>query len=337
MATHCFFAAILLFVTLQTTVAESVGVCYGRNGDDLPSEAQVVNLYKQYGISSMRVYDPVPPVLDALRGSQIQVILCIPNPTLQSLTDPVAANKWVQTFVKNYYPDVKFKYLAVGNEVLPNTPSGEFAAFVLPAMQNVYNSLAASGLEEEIKVSTATFSAILANTYPPAESVFRDDAREFAVPILQFLAEKNCPLLANIYPYFARVGDPDNVPLAFALFENSVPNDAGYTNLFDAMLDGFYYAAAKVAAPNIDIVVSETGWPSSGGGDDATTENAEAYYRNMISHVKNGTGTPLKPGKSMEVYLFAMFDENLKIGDETEKHFGLFSPDQKPKYQISLK
>lgn len=318
-------------------MAESVGVCYGRNGDDLPSEAQVVNLYKQYGISSMRVFDPVPAVLDALRGTQIQVILCIPNPTLQSLTDPAAADRWVQTFVKNYYPDVKFKYVAVGNEVLPNTPTGQFADFVLPVIKNVYNSLAASGLQERIKVSTATFSAVLANTYPPSESVFRHDAAEFVVPIVQFLAAKNCPLLANIYPYFARVGDPAHVPLAFALFENSAPNDAGYTNLFDAMLDGFYYAAAKVAAPNIDVVVSETGWPSSGGGDVATTNNAQAYYRNVIRHVKNGTGTPLKPGKPMEVYLFAMFDENLKTGDETEKHFGLFFPNQQPKYQISFK
>lgn len=317
-------------------MAQSVGICYGRNGDDLPSEEQVVNLYKQYGISTMRVYDPVPPVLDALRGSGIQVILDIPNPTLQSLNDPVAADNWVQTFVKNYYPDVKFKYIAVGNEVLPSTPSGQFAGFVLPVMRNVYNSLAAAGLQEEIKVSTATFSGILANTYPPSASLFRYEARDFVTPIVQFLAEMNYPLLVNIYPYFAVVGDPTNVPLPFALFNNSTTNEAGYTNLFDAMLDSFYYAAAKVEAPNIDIVVSETGWPSSGGGDAATTTNAETYYRNMINHVKNGPGTPLKPGKAMEVYLFAMFDENLKIGEETEKHFGVFSPDQQPKYEISF-
>ncbi|MQL25237.1 hypothetical protein EI011_24430, partial [Escherichia coli] len=116
---------------------------------------------------------------------------------------------------------------------------------------------------------------------------------------------------------------PNQIPLPFALFTEPNPNSAGYRNLFDALLDSMYAAVQKTGGPNIPIVVSESGWPSDGGFA-TSTENAATYYSNLIAHVKGNSGTPMKPGTSIETFLFAMFDENLKGGDEVEKHFGLF-------------
>ncbi|KAB1227998.1 Glucan endo-1,3-beta-glucosidase, basic vacuolar isoform [Morella rubra] len=313
-------APILLFLGflisgLELTGAQ-VGVCYGRNGNNLPAEGEVIGLYNSNGIGRMRIYEPYHPTLDALRGSNIELIIGILNNNLQALTDAATATDWVQNNVRNYSPDVKFLYIAVGNEVHPNDAE---AQFVLPAMQNIQNAIVSANLQDQIKVSTAIDTTLLGNSYPPSAGVFSDSASSYINPIITFLVNNGAPLLANVYPYFSYT-DPDG--------------NRGYQNLFDALLDSLYSALEKAGAPNLQIVVSESGWPSD-GGTAATVENAGTYYNNLINHVKGGT--PKRPGQAIETYLFSMFDENLKaVPPELERHFGLFSPDKQPKYQLTF-
>ncbi|XP_075634569.1 glucan endo-1,3-beta-glucosidase-like [Castanea sativa] len=333
-------APILLLLTgflisgLELTGAQSVGVCYGRNGNNLPSDGEVVDLYKSNGIGTMRIYEPYQTTLDALRGSNIELIIGMLNGKLQELTDATAATNWVQNNIIKYWPDVKFKYIAVGNEVHPDKAE---AQFVLPAMQNIHNAIVAANLQDQIKVSTAIDTTLLGNNSPPSAGSFSDSARSYIIPIVNFLVSNGAPLLANVYPYFAFTYNPQDISLPFALFTSPgvVVTDGSlqYQNLFDALLDAHYSALEKVGAPNLQIVVSESGWPSE-GGTEATIDNAGTYYKNLINHVKGGT--PKKSGQAIETYLFAMFDENIKEGLETEKHFGVFSPNKQPKYQISF-
>ncbi|CAN4085788.1 unnamed protein product [Withania somnifera] len=331
------FVGVLIFTYLQIIEAESVGVCYGRNGNDLPSAEDVVNLYKANGITSMRVYDPIPETLTALKGSNIGIILCIPNDKLQALADPKEAYSWVVANVINYLRQVKIKYISVGNEISPvNNATSQFVPNVLPVMQNLQQVIIKFRLQNRVKVSTCIDGGSLVNTYPPSQSVFREEVISFINPIIGFLKQNNAPLLSNIYPYFGYIGDPDHVSLPYALFTQQVADPSGYYNLFDAMLDSMYYAIEKVGGNNIEIVVAESGWPSDGGGAGESVDNAATYYTNLIKHVKSRQGTVYKPGKAIETYLFAMFDENLKIGAETEKHFGVFHPDKTQKYNLTF-
>ncbi|WMV07186.1 hypothetical protein MTR67_000571 [Solanum verrucosum] len=326
---------LLVGLLIQMTGAQSIGVCYGKIANNLPSDQDVKNLYNSNGIKNMRIYYPDTNVFNALKGSDIEIILDVPNQDLEALANPSSANGWVQDNIISNFPDVKFKYIAVGNEIDPGTNTGQYTQFVGPAMENVYNALTSAGLQDQIKVSTATYLGLLTNTYPPSDSIFREEYKSFINPIIEFLARNNLPLLANIYPYFGHIDNTNDVPLSYALFNDQGTNSAGYQNLFDALLDSMYFATEKLGGQNIEIIVSESGWPSE-GHPAATLKNAQTYYTNLINHVKGGVGTPKKPGRTIETYLFAMFDENQKDGQSSEQHFGLFYPDQRAKYQLNF-
>nr|XP_010921891.1 glucan endo-1,3-beta-glucosidase [Elaeis guineensis] len=321
-----------LLIAIPTGV-KSIGVCYGMNGNNLPQPSAVVNLYKSKNINAMRLYDPNQAALQALKGSNIQLILDVPNTRLQSLaSSPSAANNWVQQNVKAYSSGVSFKYIAVGNEVIP----GAEAQYVLPAMRNIYSALSSAGLQNQIKVSTAVATSVLGKSFPPSQGAFSSAAMTYLSPIVQFLASNGAPLLVNVYPYFSYVNNPNQINIEYALFTSpgTVVTDGQYKyqNLFDAIVDAIYAALEKVGGSNVAIVVSESGWPSA-GGTAATINNAKTYNQNLINHV--GQGTPRRSGKAIEAYIFEMFNENLKSSG-IEQNFGLFYPNMQPVYPINF-
>ncbi|KAJ0083680.1 hypothetical protein Patl1_29524 [Pistacia atlantica] len=333
-----FRVSMLLLGLLMSHIGASgaIGGCYGRNGNNLPSQAEVVSLYEGNNIRQMRIYNPDQATLQALKGSNIQLMLDVPNDKLQDLVDSAKAGDWVQQNILAYSADVKFRYIAVGNEI---HPADAEAKFVLPAMKNVYNAIAAANLQGQIKVSTSIDTTLLGKSSPPSEGTFRTEANSYITPIIQFLAQNGAPLLVNLYPYFAYIDNPAQISLTYVLFTAPgvlvTDNQYQYKNLFDAMTDAHYAALEKAGAPNLEIVISESGWPSE-GNPAATVENAGTYYRNLIGHVNGNTGTPRKPGKAIETYLFALFDENLKPAG-TEQYFGLFSPSKAQKFSNNFR
>ena len=119
-----------------------------------------------------------------------------------------------------------------------------------------------------------------------------------------------------MYPYFSYLYNPNDISLSYALFNSTevVVRDGslGYTNLFDAIIDAVYSALEKVGVETVEIVISESGWPSDENGDVATIPNAQMYNSKLIRHVSSKSGTPKRPGKGIETYVFAMFNEILK-------------------------
>ncbi|KAL3640790.1 hypothetical protein CASFOL_015758 [Castilleja foliolosa] len=324
----------IIMSTLDFTAAQT-GVCYGRLGNNLPTPSDVVALCNRNNIRRMRIYDPDQSVLQALRGSNIELMLGVPNDQLQSIAASQAnANTWVQNNVRAY-PTVRFRYIAVGNEVSPlNGDTSRFVQFVLPALQNIQTAISSAGLGNQIRVSTSIETGLLGTTYPPADGAFRSDVASYINPIIRFLVNNRAPLLANIYPYFSYINNKAQIDLRYALFTSDgiVAGGVRYQNLFYAILDSLYAALEKSGGSSLEIVVSESGWPSA-GGDTTTVANARTYNTNLIQRVRNGT--PKRPNRAIETYIFALFDENQK-NPEYEKHFGVFLPNRQLKYPISF-
>ncbi|KAJ1285827.1 hypothetical protein BS78_03G307600 [Paspalum vaginatum] len=332
-------ACSLLLLWSSFSGVEGIGVNYGMIANNLPSPDKVIALYRARNITDVRLFHPDTTVLAALRGSGLGVVLGTLNEDLARLaSDASFAASWVQSYVQPFAGAVRFRYVAAGNEVIP----GALAAHVLPAMRNLESALRAAGLGG-VAVTTAVSTSVLGSSYPPSRGAFSEAALPAVGPIASFLASRSTPLLVNAYPYFAYAADPSTVPLGYALLQSAsggaveavADGAVAYTNMFDAIVDAVHAALERAGAQGLEVVVSETGWPSGGGGAGASVENAAAYVNNVVRHVRSGRGTPRRPGKAPEAFIFAMFNENQKP-EGVERHFGLFQPDMTEVYHVDF-
>ncbi|KAF3773016.1 Glucan endo-1-3-beta-glucosidase B [Nymphaea thermarum] len=320
--------------SLRAAGNEHVGVCYGLLGDNLPSPPKATQLIRSKGIRKVRLYDPNAGVLNALRGTGIQVNVGVKNGDLKRLAEDLDfAKDWVRQNILAYLPEVDFRYITVGNEVFGTGDEQN----VGPAMGHVYDAICSAGLQGKILVTTAVHMTVMAiPSYPPSTGSFSVNAAPFMRPVVKFLVDTGAPLMLNVYPYFAYKGmQQKNLPYAlFTANSDVVDGQLRYRNLFDAMVDSVYSALERYGAGHVHIVVSESGWPS-GGEDDGFSiiENARTYNQKLVRHVAQGT--PKRPGTPIETYIFALFNENQKPPG-TENHFGLFYPNMTSVYPIDF-
>lgn len=320
----------------------TIGVCYGRNADDLPTPDKVAQLIQLHNIKYVRIYDSNIQVLKAFANTGVQLMIGIPNLDLLPLSQFQSnADSWLKNNILPYYPATKITYITVGAEVT-ESPSN-VSALVVPAMKNVLTALRKVGLQKRIKISSTHSLGVLSRSFPPSAGAFNSSHAFFLKPMLEFLAENQSPFMIDIYPYYAFRDSPNNVSLDYALFESSsevIDPNTGlvYTNLFDAQIDALYFALMALNFRTIKIMVTETGWPSKGSPKEsaATPDDAQTYNTNLIQHVINNTGTPAKPGQELDVYIFSLFNENRKPGLASERNWGLFYPDQTSVYSLDF-
>ncbi|KAJ8764935.1 hypothetical protein K2173_010400 [Erythroxylum novogranatense] len=338
------YASLLLSISglLFPAMVGSIGINYGQIANNLPPPENVVPLVMSIGATKVKLYDANPQVLRAFAGTGVEFIVTIPNEKLPKMRDPSIAQDWIKSNVQTHLPATKITCITVGNEILTYNDT-TLTSSLLPAMQSVHTALVNLGLDKQVSVTTAHSLAVLETSYPPSAGAFRRDLVGYITPILNFHAKTGSPFLINAYPYFAYKGNPKQVSLDFVLFQpNQGVVDPGsnlhYDNMLFAQIDAVYYALSSLGYKKLPVQISETGWPSKGDEDEAgaTPENAKKYNGNLIKAICERKGTPMRPSTDLNIYVFALFNENMKPGPTSERNYGLFKPDGTPAYALGI-
>ncbi|RRT74510.1 hypothetical protein B296_00003752 [Ensete ventricosum] len=281
------------------------------NTNDLPSPTRVAGLLRSLNISRVKLYDADRNVLTAFHDTDAEFVIGIGNEKVSRMTDPGEALAWLQLHVLPYLPYTNITCVTVGNEVFKGNDT-LLISNLLPAMRSVHQALVSLRLDKK-------------------------DLAPYVQPILGFHSVTRSP-------FFAYKENPSTIPLDYVMFEpNSGVTDPNtnlnYDNMLYAQIDAVYSAMTAWGHTNIEVRISETGWPSKGDDDEvgASPENAAKYNGNLLQRIAMNQGTPLKPSIPVDVFVFALFNENLKPGPTSERNYGLFYPDGTPVYDVGLR
>ncbi|KAH0717675.1 hypothetical protein KY285_013706 [Solanum tuberosum] len=321
---------------------ESLGINYGQVANNLPPPEKVLQLLHALKITKARIYDTNPQVLTTFANTNIELIVTVENQMLATLCDQQQALQWVTSHIRPYFPATNITGIAVGNEIFTDE-NMSLMTYLVPAMVSIHTALVKTGLSQYIQVSSPNSLAVLANSYPPSAGSFRTDLNEIMQQFLQFLATTKSPFWINAYPYFAYKDNPNKISLDYVLFNSNEGMIDPYTklhydNMLYAQVDAAIFAIARMGFNGLEVKISETGWPSKGDTNEigATLQNAAIYNRNILRRQLLNEGTPLRPNVRLDIYLFALFNEDMKPGPTSERNYGLFQPDGTMAYNVGL-
>ncbi|KAL4201380.1 hypothetical protein AMTRI_Chr02g258390 [Amborella trichopoda] len=350
----CLFVLLLLTATALADGAQTgggkgeaafVGVNIGTDVSDVLSPSDLVSLLQRQKITQVRLYDVDKDILKALARTSIQVMVGVPNNQLLALAQSNAtAAAWVQRNVAAHLPDTDIIAIAVGDEVLTSLPSA--APLLLPAIKSIHSALVSAALDSKVYVSTPHSADIIVDPFPPSQAFFNQSFNSVLLPLLQFLRQTGAPLMMNLYPYYVFMQNKGVVPIDNALFrpltpakEEVDPNTLlHYLNVYDAMIDAAYFSMENVNVTDVVVMVTESGWPGKGDSEEpyATIDNADTYNSNLIKHVLDRSGTPKHPEITSSVYIYELFNEDLRPLPVSEMNWGLFYGNGTPVYLLHV-
>lgn len=322
-----------------------VGVNIGTDVSNLLSPSGLVNFLQVQKITHIRLYDADPDILKALARTKIRVIISVPNNQLLAIgSSNTTAAAWIGRNVVAFYPETLITAIAVGDEVLTTVPSS--APLLLPAIESLYSGLVAANLHTQIKISTPNAASIILDPFPPSQAFFNQSWSSVILPLLQFLSRTGSPLMMNLYPYYVFMQNKGVVPLDNSLFKPLTPSKEmvdpntllHYTSVLDAMIDAAYFSMKNLNATDVVVLVTESGWPSKADTKEpyATIDNADTYNSNLIKHVLDRSGTPLHPEVTSSVYIYELFNEDLRSPPVSEANWGLFYGNSTPVYLLHV-
>lgn len=335
---------VLVFVVVLVRGSEGLGVNWGTMANHKLPPKVVVQMLKDNGIKKVKLFDADSTTMSALAGSDIEVMVAIPNADLSAMGTYARAKDWVRRNVTryNFQGGVNIKYVAVGNEPFLTSYNNSFVNTTFPALQNIQNALNEAGFGDSIKATVPLNADVYGSpeTNPvPSAGRFRPDILSQMTQIVEFLNHNKAPFSVNIYPFLSLYAN-EHFPFDYAFFDGVsnpiVDNGLQYTNVFDANLDTLVSSLRALGLADMEIIIGEVGWPTDGDRN-ANINYALRFYRGLLPRLAGNKGTPLRPGY-IEVYLFGLLDEDFKsvAPGNFERHWGIFKYDGQPKFPMDL-
>ncbi|XP_009795111.1 glucan endo-1,3-beta-glucosidase 5-like [Nicotiana sylvestris] len=331
-----------LFSFNYVLVDSFVGINWGRMATQQLVPSMVVDLLLQNGIPELKLFSPSTNVLPAFANSSIGLSVTFQDFQLRRMNNSKDIYDWVGKNVKKHVDNgVDIRYLYVGNEPFTKRYEKRINDEVVYYLEEARKALDRHDLKH-IKTTTAHFTDILTNVTKPSQGDFREDIKGKMLDLLKFLKEHNSPLVINIFPIYML--STKQMPVDFAFFDRKNNSDYKikdgpyiYKNIFTFTYDTLVSALTKAGYSDMEIIVGQVGWPTD-GFPNANPKYAERYHRGLLRYLKRNEGTPLRPNKTINVYITALSDENRMVTQwgEYQRHWGIYRHDGSPKYKIDF-
>ncbi|KAD5803708.1 hypothetical protein E3N88_15068 [Mikania micrantha] len=335
---------------LDAVASNRIGINYGRLGNNLPSPTRSIELLQTMNAGRVRLYDADHEILKLLSGKNIDITITVANDEISGIAaNQHLANQWVYEHIITHYPNTRTRFVLVGHEVFSSISTYQdlqIARDLVRAMKRIKSAVKAQGIRN-IKVGTPLAMDMMEMTSPPSYGSFKPEIRELMLPLLRYINGTKSFMFLNVYPYLtwfdSQVVNQTGISLDFALLrtrnESYTDPQTGlvYKNLLDQMLDSVVYAMAKLGYDDVNLAISETGWPHQGGSG-ATRKNAAVYNKNLIRKMSMvpSIGTPARPGAVIPTFIYTLYDEDQKYGSGTERRWGLLNSDGSPVYHVNI-
>ncbi|KAI7730650.1 hypothetical protein M8C21_001003, partial [Ambrosia artemisiifolia] len=227
-------------------------VNYGRIANNLLPPFQVPKFLKSSDIYRVKIYDAEPEVLQASAGTDIKIIIGLENIYLQRMCDPQQAKTWIQQNVQPFLLQTKITCINVGNKVLGGGDS-QLESYLLPAMNTMHGALVNLGSSKEVYITTSHSFQIIPTFFSPFQGAFKEDMVQYMKPILDFHAQVKSPFSLTC-----------TLILCTKVIKTTISWNVVYTVL------------EALESTNLEVKISETGWPSKGD------ENKAGYKKGKV-------------------------------------------------------
>nr|CAD1819142.1 unnamed protein product [Ananas comosus var. bracteatus] len=163
-------------------------------------------------ITHVRLYDADAGLLSALAGTGVRVVVGVPNSHLLALAaSPASALSWLQLRVMPFLPATLVSHLALGDDLPISAPS--LLPLLPPALSALSAALSSLNLSRPSSSPRRSPSPPSSSTLPPSQASFnRSLVPSLVLPLLGFLSNTSSPLMVDLYPYYALTESRGAIP-----------------------------------------------------------------------------------------------------------------------------